>query len=69
MEQEDVLKYYQFYQADTEEAFLNFYEAVKELSFYDTGVTAVYGDIFITLSICSYRVEDGRFAVVAKRVL
>lgn len=68
MEQEDVFKYYQFYQADTEEAFLDFYEAVKELSLYDTGVTAVFGDTFITLSTCAYHVEDGRFVVVAKRV-
>lgn len=68
MEQEDVFKYYQFYQADTEEAFLDFYEADKELSLYDTGVTAVFGDTFITLSTCAYHVEDGRFVVVAKRV-
>lgn len=68
LEDEDVFKYYQFYQADTEGAFLDFYKAVKELSLYDTGVTAVFGDTFITLSTCAYHVEDGRFVVVAKRV-
>lgn len=65
--EEDVFKYYQFYEAETEEEFDYFYENVKELSLYDTGVTAVFGDTFLTLSTCSYHVEDGRFVVVAKR--
>ncbi len=65
---EDVFKYYQFYQADTQEEFENFYRNIKNLSLYDTGVEAEYGDVFLTLSTCSYHVEDGRFVVVAKRV-
>ena len=35
---------------------------------YDTGVEPKYGDQFITLSTCSYHVENGRFAVVARRI-
>ncbi len=65
-EEEDVFKYYQFYQADTPEEFEYFYTNIKELSLYDTGVTAEYGDRFLTLSTCAYHVEDGRFVVVAK---
>lgn len=61
-------RYYQFYQADTEEEFFDFYENVKALSIYDTGVTAEYGDTFLTLSTCSSHAENGRFVVVAKRV-
>lgn len=64
---DEVFKYYQFYEADTEEEFDYFYENIKELSLYDTGVTAEFGDTFLTLSTCAYHVEDGRFAVVAKR--
>lgn len=64
--EEDVFKYYQFYQADNQEEFSWFYENIKELSLYDTGVTAVFGDTFLTLSTCAYHVEDGRFVVVAK---
>ena len=30
--------------------------------------TATYGDQLITLSTCDYHVEDGRFAVVAKKI-
>lgn len=67
-EKEDAFKYYQFYEAETEEEFDDFYQNIKELSLYDTGVTAKYGDQFLTLSTCAYHVKDGRFAVVAKRV-
>lgn len=66
--EEDVFKYYQFYQADNQEEFSWFYENIKELSLYDTGVTAAFGDTFLTLSTCAYHVEDGRFVVVAKAI-
>ncbi len=65
---EDVFKYYQFYEAKTQEEFDYFYENIKALSLYDTGVTAEFGDTFLTLSTCAYHVQDGRFAVVAKKV-
>ena len=68
-EQDDVFKYYQFYEAETEEEFQYFYDNIKELALYDTGVTAEYGDTFLTLSTCAYHVTDGRLAVVAKRIL
>lgn len=64
---EDVFKYYQFYEAETQEEFDTFYENVKKLSFYDTGVEAEYGDTFLTLSTCTYHVEDGRLVIVAKK--
>lgn len=64
---EDVFKYYQFYQADTPEEFEDFYGNIKKLSLYDTGVEAEFGDTFLTLSTCAYHVPDGRLVVVAKR--
>ena len=63
-----VFKYYKFFQADTQEEFDDFYQNIKKLSLYDTGVTAEFGDRFITLSTCVYHVEQGRFVVVAKEV-
>lgn len=63
-----VFKFYKFFQADTQEEFDNFYENIKALSLYDTGVTAEFGDCFITLTTCSNHVEQGRFVVVAKEV-
>lgn len=64
-----VFKYYKFFQADTQEQFDDWYENIKALSLYDTGVTAQFGDEFITLSCCSYHVEDGRLVVIGKRVV
>lgn len=66
---QDVFKYYNFFQADTQEQFDDWYENIKEMSLYDTGVKAEFGDGFITLSCCSYQVEDGRFVVVGKRMM
>lgn len=65
---DDVFKFYKFFEANTEEEFYDFYDNIKELSLYDTGVTAEYGDHFITLSTCAYHVENGRFVVVAKEI-
>ena len=65
---DDVFKYYQFYEAETQEDFEDFYGNIKELSLYDTGVEAKFGDTFLTLSTCAYHVQDGRLVVVAKRV-
>lgn len=59
-------KFYKFFQADTENEFNDFYDNIKALSLYDTGVTAQFGDHFITLSTCVSHVENGRFVVVAK---
>lgn len=65
---EDVFKFYKFFEAETEEDFLDFYNNIKVLSIYDTGVTAEFGDHFITLSTCVYHVKNGRFVVVAKEI-
>lgn len=65
---DNVFKYYEFYEADTQEEFNDFYENIKELSLYDTGVEAQFGDTFITLSTCAYHITDGRLVIVAKRV-
>ena len=47
--------------------FNDFYDNIKKLSLYDTGVEAEFGDTFLTLSTCAYNTTDGRFVVVAKR--
>lgn len=65
---DNVFKFYKFFQANTEEEFYNFYDNIKKLSIYDTGVTAEFGDNFITLSTCVYHVTNGRFVVVAKEI-
>lgn len=64
---EDVFKYYSFYRADNQQQFDDYIRNVKNLSLYDTGVTAEYGDELITLSTCEYSQTDGRMVVVAKK--
>ena len=66
-EDEDVFKFYKYFGQD-KEAFEKFYTNVKALSIYNTGVEAVYGDEFLTLSTCTYHTENGRFVVVGKRI-
>lgn len=66
-EDSDSFAYYQFQNAAGEEDFQEFYEQVKRLSLYDTGVTAKQGDTFLTLSTCDYYTEEGRFVVVARQ--
>ncbi|MDO5156601.1 MAG: class B sortase [Eubacteriales bacterium] len=61
-------KYYQFVNAANEEEFLNFIQEIKKMSIINTGVDVQYGDHLLTLSTCAYHVEDGRFAVVAKKI-
>ncbi len=64
----DAFKYYEFVNAETKDEFMDFVENVKAMSIYDTKVDVSYGDKLITLSTCAYHVEDGRFAVVAKKI-
>ena len=67
-EEDQPFQYYKFYRANTEAEFIDFYENVCKLALYDTGVTASFGDTFLTLSTCAGDGADQRFVVVAKRV-
>lgn len=62
-------KYYLFTKAETKEEFDVYVAKCKELSLYETGVSAEYGDKLITLSTCEYSRTNGRMVVVAKKVL
>lgn len=64
----DSFKYYHFVSAETPEDFSTFVDRCKELSLYDTGVSAEYGDKLITLSTCEYSRTNGRLVLVAKRI-
>ena len=65
---DDCFKYYKFFEAKDEKEFEDFYNNVKEMSLYDTGVEAKFGDKFLTLSTCSYHTQNGRFVVVCKEI-
>jgi len=61
-------RYYDFVDAEDESSFDAYVDKCKELSLYDTGVTAEYGDRLITLSTCEYSTNNGRLVVVAKKI-
>lgn len=63
---EDCFKFYQFIDAENEEAYNEAISYYKENAVYETGVTAEYGDRLITLVTCSSHHEYGRFVVVAR---
>ena len=62
--EKNVFRYYQFINPKSKKQFNEYVKNSKKASLYDTGVKAKYGDELITLSTCSYHIEDGRFAVV-----
>lgn len=64
----EAFKYYRFTDAQSPEEFEVYIDKCKELSLYDTGVSAEYGDKLITLSTCEYSRTNGRLVVVAKKV-
>ena len=65
--EKNVFRYYFFVNANSEAEYNEFVQNAKKTSLYDIDKTAKFGDQLITLSTCSYHVEDGRFAVVGRK--
>ncbi len=66
--EKNVFRYYFFLNNESEEEYNQFVKNAKNASLYSIDATANYGDQLITLSTCSYYVEDGRFAVVGRKI-
>ena len=66
--EKNVFRYYYFINNESEEEYNEFVKNAKNASLYPIDATASYGDQLITLSTCSYYVEDGRFAVVGRKI-
>lgn len=60
--------YHKFVDANNEQEFNEFVKTCKDLSFYDTGITPVYGDKLICLSTCEYTLDNGRLVVAAVQI-
>ena len=60
--------YHNMIEAADKADFENFIATCKRLSYYDTGITAAFGDKLITLSTCEYTHANGRLVIVAKRI-
>lgn len=61
-------KYYEFFDAASEEEFNTYIEQIRSLTPYEIKAEAAYGDTLITLSTCAYNTQDGRFALVARKI-
>lgn len=64
---EHEFKYFEYADIEDEQRFKEYVDKVKSLSFYDTGVSAEYGDSLLTLSTCAYHTSNERFVVVARK--
>jgi len=64
----NVFRYYYFINAENEQEFNEYVQKSKAASLYDIEATAEYGDQLLTLSTCEFSQEDGRLAVVAKKI-
>ncbi len=60
--------YHEFVNAADEAEFDDYVRLCMELSLYDTGIAANYGNKLITLSTCEYTQADGRLVVVGVRI-
>ena len=67
--EKDVFRYYYFINAENEDEFNEYVNNSKKASLYNIDATAKYGDQLLTLSTCSYHTEDGRLAVVARKIV
>ncbi len=67
--EKDVFRYYYFIDAKNEKEFNGFVNNAKKASIYDMETTAEYGDQLMTLSTCDYSQTNGRFVVVARKVM
>jgi len=61
-------RYHAMVDASTPEQFELFVAGCRNISVYDTGVTAQYGDKLICLSTCEYTHVNGRLVIVAKQI-
>ena len=61
-------KYYNYINFNNKEDYEDFIDRVKQLSLYDTGIKAEYGDEILTLSTCEYSNKNGRLVVMARKM-
>ena len=65
---EKTFRYYNFIDTDSAEEFNEFISNIKAMSYYDIPATAEFGDSLITLSTCDREIQNGRMAVVARKI-
>lgn len=64
-----VFRYYAYAGALTEAEFADYAAQIAACALYQTGCSPVYGRQLVTLSTCAYHTENGRFVLVAQKML
>lgn len=67
-DEKNVFRYYYFINAENEQEYNDYVQNCKKASLYNIEATAEYGEQLLTLSTCEYSQEDGRLAVVARKM-
>ncbi len=62
-------RYYNYASLDSEEEFEEYMQQVRQLALYDTGIDTAFGDELLVLSTCYHYTKNGRFVIVARRVV
>lgn len=65
---EDGFRYYGIIDFTDKAQFDDYMKNINSLSLYDTGKAPEYGDQMIILSTCEYSQDNGRMALIAKRI-
>ncbi len=65
---DNVFKYYQFYNATNSEEYDNYIKNIKEKSIISIDTTSKFNGNLITLSTCEYSKDNSRLAVIAKKI-
>lgn len=63
------LRCYSYINKSDQTDFKKYISAIQQASLYNTGIDVKYSDELLTLSTCSYHTNDGRFVVVAKKII
>jgi len=66
--EKNVYRWYYFLNAENEKEYNEYINNTKQMALYDTGKTAEYGQQLLTLVTCEYSYDDGRLAVVARKI-
>ena len=69
VDETDVFRYYRYTDVSDPDVFEEYIAQVRAAALYNTDVDAQPGDQLITLSTCSKHTENGRFVVVARKII
>lgn len=67
-EDADVFKYYEYADIEDEQDYERYIVNIKAIAPFDTGVYPEWPEQLVTLSTCAYHADNGRFALVGRKV-